>query len=230
MIRIYSIFGIGLMGLFMTACGSGKEDQTQEQSTKNQPVEASSLYEYGIDTNFRQPEGLHSGQKAPEFQSITDQGDQVNLKELLKEGPVVLMFYRGQWCPVCNQYLKGFEDSLDLIREKGAKVVAVTPETPANARKMREKTGTSITIIPDTTESIMKQYGVNFRVTSAYAQKIEEGFGTAIAANNNDKEARLPVPATYLIDQKGNIAWRFFNPNYKKRASVKAITEQLDKL
>jgi peroxiredoxin len=214
----------------MMACGSENGQTNNAENRSEQSRETSSLHQYGIDTGAHKPSGLKTGQKAPDFQGITDQGDSVAVNRLLAEGPVVLMFYRGQWCPVCNQYLKGFEDSLALIREKGAKVVAVTPETPANARKMRKKTGTSIAIIPDTTESIMKQYGVNFRVTGEYAQKIEEGFGVNIAETNNDQRTRLPVLATYLIDQNGNIAWRFFNPNYKKRAMVKAIVEELEKL
>ncbi len=117
-----------------------------------------------------------------------------------------------------------------MIQELGAKVIAVTPETPPNVQKMREKSGTSVTIIPDTTERIMEQYGVKFKVTSQYAQKIEQGFDVSIAENNNAESARLPVPATYLINQNGRIAWRFFNPNYKQRASANRILTELNQL
>src|SRR6187455_874671 len=76
------------------------------------------------------PEGLFIASKAPDFKAKDQNGKDVRLKDLLKQGKVVLVFYRGQWCPFCNRELKKLEDSLQYIREKGATLVAVTPEKP----------------------------------------------------------------------------------------------------
>lgn len=237
--------GLALLiaGLVITSCQNPETSQDEEQadatdtpqttspkSSSGQSETLTDLYQYGIDTTGQIPEGLATGQKAPTFDAETAQGESLYLQKLLKEGPLVLMFYRGQWCPVCNKYLQSFEDSVNLIREAGAQILAVTPETPENAQKMREQTGTSVTIVADTSETIMEQYQVAFDVTGAYANKIEKGLNVNIANNNGDQKARLPVPATYIINQDGRIAWQFFNPNYKQRASVKKIVEALNNM
>ncbi len=215
--------------ILLTACHNPSKDQDGKQEA-SKPERKTNHHQYGIDTGQKIPKGLKTGTKAPNFSSITQQGKSIALSQLKDRQPVVLMFYRGQWCPVCNQYLKRFEDSLKQVQKAGGKVIAVTPETAPNVKEMRQKTGTSITIVPDTSETIMNKYKVTFGVTSDYAKKIKKGFNTSIAENNDDQKARLPVPATYIIDKDGHIAWRFFNPNYKQRASVKAIVKQLRQL
>ncbi len=77
------------------------------------------------------PSGLQVNDKAPEFTAKDQNGKVISLKDELKNGKVVLIFYRGQWCPYCNKQLKGIEDSLSLITSKGATVLAITPEQPA---------------------------------------------------------------------------------------------------
>src|SRR5258705_10080611 len=76
------------------------------------------------------PEGLFINSKAPDFKGINQKNEEIRLKDLLKAGKVVLVFYRGYWCPYCNRELKKLEDSLQFILDKGAQLVAVTPEKP----------------------------------------------------------------------------------------------------
>jgi len=83
------------------------------------------------------PEGLFINSKAPNFKAKDQAGNEVELKELLKKGKVVLIFYRGQWSQYCNMYLKKLEDSLQFIKDKGATLVAITPELPENILKIR---------------------------------------------------------------------------------------------
>ena len=76
------------------------------------------------------PEGLFINSKAPDFKATDQYGNEIRLKDVLKDSLVVLMFYRGQWCPYCNKQLKKLEDSLQLLKNKGARLIAVTPEKP----------------------------------------------------------------------------------------------------
>jgi len=182
---------------------------------------------YGIDVNFGVPAGLKPGDAAPDFTAKTVAGNQVVLSEELKKGPVVIIFYRGEWCPVCNRYLSNFQDSLSYVTAAGAKVLAITPETPDNAVKMIDKTGATFTVIPDPSEQIMKQYDVMFNVTEAYQQKIRNALEADIASNNDKKDAALPVPATFIISQEGIIVYRQFDLDYHIRASVKDILDHI---
>lgn len=174
-----------------------------------------------IETN-----GLKVGESAPEFKGTDQQGNAVVLSELLKKGPVVLMFYRGHWCPVCSKHLSQLQDSLQLILDKGASFVAVSPELPQFTEKTISKTGATFTIVNDTTHKIMEDYRVNFTVSKGKST-VYKMFGININKTNGDDSNTLPVPATYIIGTDGEIKWVHFNPDYKERATVKEILNQL---
>jgi len=172
------------------------------------------------------PEGLFLNSKAPDFKGKDQNGADVRLKDLLKKGKVVLVFYRGEWCPYCNKNLKRLEDSLQLIRDKGATVIAVTPEQPESISKTIEKTKAEYSILHDVDLKIMKAYEVEFEVPENMVTRYRNG-GIKLDEINGKNGNYLPVPATYIIDKEGNITYRFFNPDYKKRPAVKEILDNL---
>lgn len=94
---------------------------------------------------------------------------------------------------------------------------------------MIAKTGATFTVIPDPTEQIMQSYDVLYNVTEAYQQKILNALEADIASNNAKKDAMLPVPATFIINQEGIIVYRQFNLDYHLRATVKDIVDNLPK-
>ncbi|HEV8081853.1 MAG TPA: peroxiredoxin-like family protein [Chitinophagaceae bacterium] len=172
------------------------------------------------------PAGLKVGDKAPEF-TAKDQNDKViSLKDALKNGKVVLIFYRGQWCPYCNKQLKGIEDSLSLLTSKGASVLAITPEQPASVGKTIEKTKATYSILTDDNLKIMKEYDVAYAVDPATVEKYKS-YGIDFSLANGNNGANLPVPAVYIIDTKGNITYRYFDADYTKRASIQEIVDHL---
>jgi len=181
----------------------------------------------GYDLEKIRPTGLKTGMKAPDFSLKAPNGATVKLSEELKKQPVVLMFYRGQWCPVCTRYLAQFQESAPQIAANGAKVIAITPETNDNIAKTVEKTKIDFTILHDQNESVMSDYKVLFSVTDNYQERIRTGKQVDIAFSNGKTEAQLPVPATYVIGQDGIIKFVQFDLNYKNRASVADILKHL---
>jgi len=125
----------------------------------------------------------------PDFTLKSSSGEVVKLSEELKKQPVVLMFYRGQWCPVCMRYLAAFKESVPQIAAKGAKVIAVTPETNEGIAKTVEKTKIDFTILHDVNENVMSDYKVLFSVTDAYQERIRKGKQIDIAFNNGKTKA-----------------------------------------
>lgn len=172
------------------------------------------------------PEGLFINSKAPDFRAKDQKGEEIHLRDLLKKGKVVLVFYRGQWCPYCNRQLKKLEDSLQLITAKRATVIAVTPEKPESVLKTIEKTSVTFSIITDEDLKIMKAYKVAFELDENTLKRYHNA-GLDIEANNGKNGNYLPVPAVYIIDNESNIIYRFFEPDYKKRPSVKEILNNL---
>ncbi|MEP6700969.1 MAG: peroxiredoxin-like family protein [Bacteroidota bacterium] len=172
------------------------------------------------------PEGLFIASKAPDFKAKDQNGKNIKLKDLLKKGKVVLIFYRGEWCPYCNKELSRLQDSLQLIMDKGATLVAVSPEKPENISKTVEKTKASYSILYDEGLKIMKAYHVEFEVPENTLTRYKNA-GLDIEKNNGSNGKYLPVPAVYIIDRESTIVYRFFEPDYKKRPSVKELLENL---
>jgi peroxiredoxin len=168
------------------------------------------------------PNGLSVHDKAPDFTAKNQVGTSVNLKSELKKGAVVLIFYRGQWCPYCMKQLKSLEDSLLLIQQKGATLIAITPEKQENVTKTLDKTKSSFSILSDDSLKIMNAYKVSFQLDPKTTEKYK-GFGVNLLEDNGNNGNKLPVPAVYIINKEGKISYRYFDTNYKKRLSVKEL-------
>jgi peroxiredoxin len=175
----------------------------------------------------QEPQPLEVGSEAPNFRGETQDGDWFHLQSALKQQPVVLVFYRGHWCPYCNKHLKTLQDSLNWVQKQGAKVVAVTPEQPEYLRKMQDKTGAQFDLVADHSgHHIMDLYGVTFRLSDkTHKQYKSMGVNVQDYAQHDDRV--LPVPATYIIGQDQRIKAVQFDENYKNRSTVSWILEQL---
>lgn len=183
---------------------------------------------FGIETNGSNiPHGLKAGDKAPDFLGYDQTGKQVELKKILEKGPAILFFYRGKWCTICSRYLNNYQDSLKVLTDQGFSVVAITPESIENVEQTVKLHNLTFTVIYDCQEKIMKDYDVMFSVTKEYQDKVRSGLSVDIADNNGRDAARLPVPATYIINKDGIIVAVQFDPDYKNRASVKWMLKNL---
>jgi len=172
--------------------------------------------------------GINVGESAPMFKAIDADSNQFFLGDAIKNGPVVIIFYRGFWCPVCNKHLGSIQDSLKLIEAAGAKVIAVSPEKPEYLDKMAEKTKAEFTLLYDEDYKIAEAYDVNFNPSSMQLFTYNVILGGKLKNTHSDDSQRLPIPATYIVNEKGEIIWRQFDHDYKKRSSVKDILNVLE--
>lgn len=170
---------------------------------------------------------LEIGSEAPVFSGKNQSGKKVFSQELLKEGDIVVVFYRGEWCGYCKRHLSNLQDSLALISEKGAHVVVVTPEQPKYVKKTIKKTKATYSIISDKDFTIMNAFNVKYEVNDSTTTKFKGYVDNVTKKQNNSGESVLPIPATYIIGRDGTIKWFHFDPNYTKRSSVKDILTNL---
>lgn len=173
------------------------------------------------------PEGLFLNAKAPDFKAKDADGKEVSLRDLRKKGPVVVMFYRGNWCPYCNKQLKAYQDSLQMFLDKGVTLVAVTPEGAEGVGKTREKTGAAFPVLSDADMKISTLYGVKYEVDEKAKNRYKNFDIDLNAVNGQRDRAYLPVPAVYIIDKEGTVIYRYFNEDYKKRPSVTELLAQV---
>lgn len=176
--------------------------------------------------NQEAPEGLFIASKAPDFKATDQNGQEIRLKDLTKKGRVILVFYRGEWCPFCNRFLTRLQDSLSFIKEKGATLLAISPETQENMAKTTEKTKASFSFIHDKDLKIMKAYDVEFEVPENTVTRYRNS-GIDLEKKNGANGKYLPVPAVYVIDEEQTITYRFFENDYKKRPDVKDLLKML---
>jgi len=173
--------------------------------------------------NMMAQSGLKTGAQAPMFTAKDNTGKIIDLKAILNSHKdVVLFFYRGQWCPYCNKHIQQLQDSLQLLTQKGAYVIGITPETGENINKTVQKTKASFSMVQDKGYTIMKAYDVNYVLDLATVTKFKS-YGIDLDANNGNTDHVLPVPATYVINKAGKITFVHFDKDYRKRASVASI-------
>lgn len=171
--------------------------------------------------------GLSVGDKVNDFFGTDQNGNKIQLSELLKKGKVVIVFYRGQWCPVCIPHLKKLQDGLMEIKEKGASILIITPEKQDNIQKTILKTSVTIPIIYDENYMIMEGFDVSFLPGKGLRFMYNTMLRAGLKNAHSDDSQTLPVPATFIIDTDSKIKWRHFERDYKKRASIKEILNQL---
>ncbi len=188
------------------------------------------LFTLFVATSFAQtePQGLVVNATAPDFAAKDQHGKEINLAGLRQQGPVVVVFYRGNWCPYCNGALKKLADSLEYITAKGATVVAISPEAADGVDKTIAKTGASFSVLHDVDVKIAKAYDVSYDVDektrTMYLEKWNVDF---LMTNKQKNKAVLPVPAVFIIDKEGKISYRYFDKDITKRPSVKELLDHL---
>ncbi len=182
------------------------------------------------DRQFRSVEevkGLRVGDTVPDFSAIGFNIAEFQLARALNQGPVVVVFYRGRWCPVCNRHISALQDSIALINKKGALLIAVSPEKPEYGAKTAEKTGATYALLYDKDYEIATKFDVLFQPDAATSNIYNAKLYADLKSVQSDDSQRLPVPATFIIGQDGVILWRHFNPDYRERATVTEILKNL---
>lgn len=177
------------------------------------------------------PKGLQTGDAAPEIELVNHAGESFLLSDELKKGPVVLVFYRGNWCPYCSRYLAELSDALPDIRQAGAELIGVSPESAEQVSISHEElTGGMVTLLYDANEEIMKSYDVAYAVADSYEEKLANKKSVELTEHNQQEEAMLPVAATYIINTDGMISYRHFDLDYTNRADIKEVLAALEEL
>ena len=170
--------------------------------------------------------GFNVGDKAPNFILNNAFGKTVNLEDELKKGPVVLVFYRGSWCPYCNLHLHTLQQRLPEFTQYGARLITVTPQKPDKSAEQLKEDGYNFEVLSDLDSSVMKDYNLYFELPDDLVTLYKK-FGINIETYNGNGRNVLPVPGSFVIDQKGVIRATQSSTDYKKRMEPKAMVKAL---
>lgn len=168
--------------------------------------------------------GLAAGDHAPDGALRDPESQRVDLAALYADGPTVLIFYRGGWCPFCSRDLQNWQDALPEFESAGASVVAVSMESPEHALDTVEKNKLGYRVLVDETGETVKAFRLGFALDEG-TKKRYEGFGIDLSTWNSNGSWELPAPAVYVIDTDGVIRYASADWDYRKRAGYEDALE-----
>lgn len=175
-------------------------------------------------------DAIKIGQKAPDFELPNPEGKSISLDFLLKKGPVVITFYRGNWCPYCNLQLRALQARLDEIHALGATLVAISPQVPDGSLTKDEISKMDFIVLSDQDAKVAVQYGVAWEVPEFLAEHMRVDRKLDLDKINNGNGNVLPIPATFILGQDGLVTWRYVNVDYRTRSEPDEIIEALKNL
>ena len=171
---------------------------------------------------------LRAGDRAPDFTLRDDSGGTVRLSDKLLRGPVVLIWYRGGWCPYCNINLAAFHDALPRLDAYNATVLAISPETVDRAESTREGGGLGFAVLSDQGNAVARAYGLVYTLPAEIVDAFKGKFD--LASFNGDSSNTLPLAATYVIAPDGTIAFSYLDHDYTRRAEPRDVIDALQAL
>lgn len=172
---------------------------------------------------------LNVGAQMPSFTLNDASGKPVSSDDLLKQGNLVLVFYRGAWCPYCNTYLRKLQKNLKAIEAAGGKLVAVSVENPDKSMTVVGKNELEFTVLSDPKLELARKFGIVYQLSPETDEKYK-GYGIDLVNQNGTETPDLPLSATYIVKQNGVIGYAFLEPDYKVRAEPAEIIENLARL
>lgn len=170
---------------------------------------------------------LKVGDAAPDFILPDAHGLPVRFRSLLSRGPVVVVFYRGGWCPYCNLHLRGFQRALPQLQELGAQLVAISPQLPDNSLSTQERNELAFPVLSDVGNKVARQFGIVFKLSDQLLELYRQSGHPLDAANGEGGKSELPVPATFLADHKGTIRLAHVDADYTRRTDPDDVIKTL---
>jgi peroxiredoxin len=135
---------------------------------------------------------------------------------------LVVVFYRGTWCTYCNLYLRGLLEVRSQLSDANAALIAVSPEAAPASAEDASADDTKFPILVDHGGKVAEQFGLTFEMDDA-AKDVVKSFGLDLEKRNADGRWTLPVPATFVIDRSGNIAYAHVDADYRNRPEPQDI-------
>ncbi|MFC0227013.1 peroxiredoxin-like family protein [Serratia aquatilis] len=173
---------------------------------------------------------LSVGDIAPDFVLQDTQGNRVSSEQLLAEGPLIVSFYRGWWCPYCNLDLQTLQAAMPELQRYSASVVAVSPQLPANGRKMQQDNDLAFPILADIGNLLAARFGLRFALTAELIELYSNSFNLDLAALNGDGSWTLPMPARFVIAPTKEIVFAQVSADYTRRSEPLALIPVLQSL
>ncbi|WP_281615019.1 peroxiredoxin-like family protein [Flammeovirga sp. SubArs3] len=173
---------------------------------------------------------LKVGEKAPIFSLPNQEGELVSSEELLKNGPLVLTFYRGVWCPYCNTDLAYLNKFSKEISELKGTIVSISPQIADNNKLIVERQHLNYDLLSDKGNEVAEQFGLRWELQEPLKSLYNDQFNINLPTYNGEDSWSLPVPARFIVNQDGIIVYAEFSVDYTKRPNSDVLIDELKKI
>ena len=167
---------------------------------------------------------LKIGDQAPNFELPDGDGMLWRSEDLLRGGPLAIVFYRGRWCAYCNAQLSALQEIHSQIATTGASLVAVSPQTQKHSYMTRDMHKLRFPVLSDQGNQVARKFGLVYRL-SREMQAMYESIMTKLPGYNGDQSWELPLAATYVVQKDGKILWARVDADWRKRPEPEEILQ-----
>lgn len=173
---------------------------------------------------------LLNGQVAPKTTLKMADGSPVSLQALTMQKPSIVLFYRGGWCPYCNEQLAQLKDIEKDLVDMGYQILAISPESPERLQEQKLETEFLVTLLSDNKLDTIRAFGVGFYLDTVTELKYKT-YGINLTKDKSGNSV-LPAPSIFMLNKKGQVLFSYVNPDFKVRPSadlVLAVAKTLKK-
>ena len=172
---------------------------------------------------------LKEGAQVPDFTLLDPCGTAVTLSHLLAQEPVVITFYRGQWCPYCHLTLHAYQQAVPHMQARGASLVAISPQTPDHSRALAEKLELTFALLSDIGNQVARRFGLVFTIDEAVRAAHKQVCADLPRFNGTDSW-ELPMAGTFLVNQSGTVCLAFVHADFTRRLDPSVVIARLNEL
>jgi peroxiredoxin len=159
---------------------------------------------------------LPVGALAPEFELHDATGRTVRSEDMLALGPLVIKFFRGRWCSYCVTELETWRDLYGKMRERGALLVAIGPQTERQSDFMAGQHGLPFPVLSDPGCALAEKFGLAYTIPE-YLRDYYMSILINIPFVNGESSWRLPLPATYVIGKDRKVLFAEAHADFRVR-------------
>ena len=165
---------------------------------------------------------LTAGEPIPDVSLRTADGQGFDFKAAVKEQSLIVIFYRGGWCPFCNRHLGQLQEVQPKLKELGYRIIAISPDRPETLTESTVKGDLSYTLLSDSSMAAAKAFGIAFKVDDPMLKKLDS-YNIDIEEASGETHHLLPIPSVFIVGQDGIIDFSYANPDYKIRLSPEVL-------
>ena len=179
-----------------------------------------------LKTKNIEEKSIKIGETITNFSLKNAKNEVVNSSDILKNGKMIIAFYRGSWCPYCNLELKALQEKISEFKEKNATLVAISPQSPDNSLTVIEKHHLTFEVLTDKDNVFAKQLGIVFELQD-FVLPYYHALGIDLSSFNKNADNSLPIPAVFVVNESSKIIYKFADANYMNRIDIDELLKTL---